>query len=128
MPLRPEASGASAPSDDNVFYIDYARNGANHRAWNGFRGWDWPSYSGYADAPAVPAIADYDGDGTADLSVKDAGGTWYVDYASNGFAGLDDLLAGYGGSWSTAIRGHCDGMRDPQADKRRFCPSANRRA
>ena len=101
-----------------TFYIDYARDGGSHCGLNGFRGWDGPSYSAYGDASAVPAIADYDGDGKADLSVKDAGGTWHIDYASNGFGGWDDGLAGYGGSWSTAIPGHYDATRDPQTDKR----------
>ena len=39
-----------------------------------------------------PAPADYDGDGHADLAVKDGTGLWAIDFASNGFGVWDSQL------------------------------------
>ncbi|WP_128331357.1 hypothetical protein [Apibacter sp. HY039] len=51
--------------------------------------WKWvESYGNYGGEEAIPVPADYDGDGKADLSVKCDDGTWYIDYAANGFGNL----------------------------------------
>src|SRR4029453_5147708 len=102
VPVPPDYDGEGhidlAAKDPNVeptgaigtWYIDYWKNG--------FLGWadtwiytikKWDElHSGYGDSSAIPVPADYDGDGKADLSVKDpyvtstsAIGTWYIDYA-----------------------------------------------
>jgi FG-GAP-like repeat len=62
------------------------------RANNGFGSWDqtitsWtPSIQG---SSFHPAVADFDGDRKADVSVKADNGTWRIDYAANGFGGWD---------------------------------------
>jgi hypothetical protein len=93
----------------NVWYVDLASNGfgTNNTPWDGV-------YAGYGDASAVPVPADYDGDFRADLSVKDAGGTWYIDYASNGLGRWDQTLAGYGNAGAIPVPADYDG--DGKAD------------
>jgi hypothetical protein len=71
----------------------------------------------------VPAPADYDGDGKADLGGKDADGNWYVDYAANGFGRWDVLRAGYGGPTCTPVPADYDG--DRKADFSVKCPETN---
>lgn len=62
-----------------------------------FGRWD-VSYSNMGGAEALPAPADFDGDGVADISVKtDIGDYWKIDYASNGFGSWDASYANYGG-------------------------------
>jgi hypothetical protein len=62
------------------FMINYASNGFSG-------GWD-DYYSDWGDADYVAAPADFDGDGSADLAVMYRAGyaTWYLDFASNGYA------------------------------------------
>ena len=57
--------------------IDYADNG--------FGSFDIERF-GYGGANAKPFPADYDGDGRADMAIW-ADGTWYFDYARDGFNG-----------------------------------------
>ena len=102
-----------------TWYIDYARVSGGPCGLNGFGGWDFPWYSGYGDTNAVPIAADFDGDGRADLSVKDSNGTWYLDYSSiGGFGGWNEIKGGYGGAWTKATPGHYELSRDPATDKR----------
>jgi hypothetical protein len=71
-------------------------------------------FAGYG-ATSLPVPADYDGDGRADLSVKDSGGTWYINYASNGFAsGWDAQFGGYGPDSAVPVPADYDG--DGRAD------------
>lgn len=69
----------------------------------------------YGGLSAVPAIADYDGDGIDDLSVKDPSehGTWYIDYSANGFGSWDEQHSHYGEN-SVALPADYDG--DGRAD------------
>jgi hypothetical protein len=65
---------------DGTWMIDLAPN---------FGSWDQPFLSGYGgNSKAVPG--DYDHDGRTDLSVVDLPtGTWFADYAANGFGSWD---------------------------------------
>jgi hypothetical protein len=58
--------------------------------------------------------ADYDGDRRDDLSVKDAGGCWYIDYARDGFGAWNEIHCGYGNATAVPARGDYDG--DGRAD------------
>ena len=62
-------------------WIDYATTG--------FGSFDikFPNYGNSIDT--VPAPADYDGDGKADLAIKDANGYWRIGYANNGYGSWD---------------------------------------
>lgn len=97
---------------NNTWYIDYGANGYFNTANPPpVTRWDF-AYSGYGNASAVPAPADYDGDGFTDLAVKETNGWWYIDWSSNGFGGWDDVHGGYGAG--TPIPGDYDG--DGRAD------------
>ena len=71
----------------------------------------------------VPAPADYDGDGKADLSGKDADGNWYIDHAANGFGQWDLIRSGYGGRTCVPVPADYDG--DRRADFSVKCPEIN---
>lgn len=45
----------------------------------------------YGNSTYIACPADYDGDGKADLSVKNQNGYWFIDYASNGFGKWDEV-------------------------------------
>jgi len=93
-----------------VWNIDYAANGF---ASVSQPGWD-ANLPGYG-ATSLPVPADYDGDGRIDISVKDSGGTWYINYASNGFAaGWDASWGGYGPDSAVPVPADYDG--DGRAD------------
>jgi len=92
---------------NNVWYIDYGANGYFNTANPPpATRWDF-AYAGYGSNTAVPAPADYDGDGFTDLAVKETNGWWYIDWSSNGFGGWDDVHGGYGAG--TPIPGDYDG-------------------
>ena len=81
---------------------------ASHAFWG-------TKLSAYGNLSAVPAIADYDGDGIDDLSVKDPSnhGTWYIDYSHDGFGGWNAQYSHYGEN-SVALPADYDG--DGRAD------------
>src|SRR6185369_1059482 len=61
------------------------------------------------------APADFDGDGKADLSVKNGGGgAWVIDYSANGFGTFDVVYPGYGLAESRPAPADYDG--DGRAD------------
>ena len=67
-------------SSSGGWSIDYSSNG--------FTGWDtyphgWQVY--YPNQDIYPAAADYDGDGKADVSIKQDNAGWFIDFASNNF-------------------------------------------
>jgi hypothetical protein len=98
----------------NTWFIDYGANGYYTTAFPPPTSrWEY-AYAGYGYDNAVPAPADYDGDGFTDLSVKDDGGYWYIDYSSNGFGGWDEVKGGYGNSAAIPVPGYYD--NDGRAD------------
>ena len=100
---------------NGIWYIDLAAcSGGRCLGPDGFGGrWDF-AYRGYGDSTAVPVPADYDGDGRADLAVKDATGMWAIDYAANGFGVWDEIHYGYGDSTAVPVPADYDG--DKKAD------------
>jgi hypothetical protein len=59
-------------------------------------------------------VADFDGDGRDDISVKRDGGTWQIDLAANGFGAWDLTYRGYGGLEAIPVPADYDG--DGKAD------------
>lgn len=70
------------------YVIDYSSNG--------FNGPDFDSWYQGLPPTDMPAPADYDGDGKADLSLKNTSGQWGIDYAADGFTGWNVVYSGYG--------------------------------
>jgi hypothetical protein len=103
----------SVKGADNVWYVDYGANGYDGAGPSLVTRWDY-AYSGYGDSTAVPAPADYDGDGFTDFAVKDSGGTWYIDYAANGLGSWDEAHSGYGDASAIPVPADYDG--DGKAD------------
>jgi hypothetical protein len=126
-----DADARPAPADfDNDGRADLAVRRSNgdwyiDLAADGFNGWNaWalarPTIS---SASAVPVPGDYDGDGCADLAVKDpstlngAVGYWYIDYARvsggvcglAGFTGWDIAPGGYGNASAVPVPADYDG-------------------
>lgn len=72
-------------------------------------------YKTYHVRDAEPAPADYDGDGSTDISVKDAScELWLIDFSANGFGSWDAAYIGYGGSIFHPVPADYDG--DGKAD------------
>ena len=65
------------------WYIDYASDGYGN--WNLI--WEIPLTSFLYQYYPVPA--DYDGDGKADIGLRDDTGGWFINYSSNGFDAFD---------------------------------------
>lgn len=104
--------------DNGFWYIDVSHDPNSgtdgNKSPEGFGGnWDYV-FKGYGNNASQCVPADYDGDGRADLSVRDSSGTWYIDYSSNGFLGWDWSLGGYGDSNSVPVPGRYDS--DAKAD------------
>ena len=60
--------------------IDYSSDGFN--GWNTYPH-SWQAY--YLNQDTYPAPADYDGDGKADVSIKQDNAGWFIDFAQNDF-------------------------------------------
>ncbi|MEI3791539.1 MULTISPECIES: FG-GAP repeat domain-containing protein [unclassified Chryseobacterium] len=80
---------------DGRWLIDYY----NKNSVDKFDGWE-ETYTGYGDDTNHPVSADYDGDGKADLSVKNDAGYWNIDYSGDGYD-----LSTNGWNYSGAQRG-----------------------
>lgn len=105
-------SDLSARTASGEWVVDASRNGFQAV---GTSGWEW-SFSGYSIA-TVAAMADYDGDGRADLSAKsDSGagggtGSWRIDYAKDGYGAWNESYWGYGPSTAEPAAFDYDGDR-----------------
>jgi hypothetical protein len=88
------------------YVIDYSSNGFNGQDFN-----SW--YRGLLPSD-TPTPADYDGDGKADLSIKNIGGHWGIDFAVDGFNGYNAIYTGFGGSSFVPAPADFDG--DGKAD------------
>ena len=69
------------------------------------------AYAGFGGANADPVPADYDGDGRADLAVKEDSGRWRIDFAADGFGNVNVSRLGYGDAQSHAVPADYDGDR-----------------
>ena len=97
--------------DTGILYVDYGYNGITAGGWEKI-------YFGYGDSTWKMASADYDGDGLADIAVKQ-GDTWRLDYSSylyNGqpFGGWDYVSAKSPSNLATPTSADYDG--DGRAD------------
>ncbi len=80
----------SVKTDDGKWLIDFADANLTD---NGF-GDSITVYNEYGDADAYPITADYDGDGTSDISIKSKlTGEWIIDKSSTGLGGWDFPLS-----------------------------------
>ncbi|MFD2938368.1 FG-GAP repeat domain-containing protein, partial [Spirosoma flavum] len=61
-----------------------------------------------ANAKSKPKF-DYDGDGKSDIWFKDYKGSWYIDYARNGFHGWDVVALNRGDGTAVALPADYDG-------------------
>ena len=107
-------------SSGGEWLIDYAHNG--------FGKWDSPNAgcpncgqlpSIYGAATWIPVPADYNGDGRADLAIKNESGQWKIDYSNTvntGFGAWDTELSGYGDSTAVPVPFNYDPWRDNKAD------------
>lgn len=81
------------------------------------KGFSLRSSADYGVAPA-----DFDGDGRADLSVKLDGGTWKIDYSSNGLGSWDVTVESYGDPRGSACEGS---RRQPQRPAGMLVPASS---
>lgn len=79
--------------DNGEWLIDYAVISAPN---SGFGGWEEIISTNWL-ADTIPVPADYDGDGFADIAVKE-GEKWKIDYAGDGFGNFIQIYDQYGGA------------------------------
>lgn len=94
--------------DSGEWRIDHANRNVPLSPFGGF---DRVLFGyGTGEAGVVAAAADFDGDGRADLSVRNAAGVWSVDLSMlNGSSGFDLQSVGWGGEGSQPLPGDYDG-------------------